>query len=271
LWVLTLITFWVRELTIADSSIVNWELELYDTQPAQLGGLDHEFIFAGRIDDRLCAFAAIEALVASSDTGYLVDGQRGGADDASGIIKIVGLFDDEEIGSLLRQGARSNLLPSTIERVGESLSPERFGADLLARTYANSFLISADVTHAVNPNYLDQYLENHAPQLNTGVAIQADPNGHTTTDSVSTALLQAVADKCGSVLQLFQIRNDSRSGGTVGPTLSSAMGMRSVDAGLPQLSMHSIRATTGSKDPGLGVKLFKGFFDHFEEVDREFV
>ena len=52
--------------------------------------------------------------------------------------------------------------------------------------------------------------------------------------------------------------------------LSSAMGMRAIDAGLPQLSMHSIRATIGSLDPGLGVQLFKGFFDYFEEVDEEF-
>lgn len=131
-------------------------------------------------------------------------------------------------------------------------------------------MISADVSHAVNPNFMNVYLENHAPRLNTGIAIQADSNGHTTTDSISTAFLQRVADKCGAELQVFQIRNDSRSGGTVGPMLSSAMGMRAIDAGLPQLSMHSIRATTGSKDPGLGVQLFKGFFDHFEEVDAEF-
>ena len=56
----------------------------------------------------------------------------------------------------------------------------------------------------------------------------------------------------------------------MGPMISSKTGMRAIDAGLPQLSMHSIRATTGSKDPGLGVKLFRGFFEHFEEVDREF-
>jgi aminopeptidase I len=91
-----------------------------------------------------------------------------------------------------------------------------------------------------------------------------------TTDSVSTALLTRVADKSDSRLQLFMIRNDSRSGGTVGPVLSSAMGVRAIDAGIPQLSMHSIRATTGALDPGLGAKIFKGFFDNFEAVDKEF-
>ena len=108
------------------------------------------------------------------------------------------------------------------------------------------------------------------PKLNVGITIAADSNGHMTTDSISTAFLSEVAKKCGSELQVFQIRNDSRSGGTVGPVLSSAMGVRAIDAGLPQLSMHSIRATTGALDPGLGAKLFRGFLELWEEVDAGF-
>jgi len=222
--------------------------------------LEKEFIFAGRIDDKVCSWAAIEGLLASTTAPAKDDG----------IVKLVGVFDDEEIGSLLRQGARGNFLPGTIERISESFSNNGSSANVLSQTYANSFLISADVTHAVNPNFLDSYLENHAPRLNVGLTIAADSNGHMTTDSVSTALLTRVAEKCGSILQVFMIRNDSRSGGTVGPMLSSAMGVRAIDAGIPQLSMHSIRATTGSLDPGLGVKIFKGFFDEFESVDKEF-
>jgi aminopeptidase I len=250
------------ELGIQDySSIVNWELELFDTQPAQVGGLEKEFIFAGRIDDKLCSWSAMEGLLASAAALTSED---------DGIVKLVGVFDDEEIGSLLRQGARGNFLPGTIERIVESFSKGSSSANALSQTYANSFLISADVTHAVNPNFLGSYLDGHAPRLNVGLTVVADSNGHMTTDSVSTALLTRISEKSDSRLQLFMIRNDSRSGGTVGPMLSSAMGVRAIDAGIPQLSMHSIRATTGALDPGLGVKIFKGFFDHFESVDKEF-
>lgn len=247
------------ELKILDlSTIINWELELYDTQPAQVGGISKEFIFAGRIDDKLCSWAAIEGLLASSSPADC------------GIIKLVAVFDDEEIGSLLRQGARGNFLPDTISRISESLATSTYGANLLSQTYANSFMISADVTHAVNPNFLSNYLADHAPRLNTGLVVAADSKGHMTTDSVSTALLTRIAEKAGCELQVFMIRNDSRSGGTVGPMLSAAMGVRAIDAGLAQLSMHSIRATTGALDPGLGVKMFEAFFDEFEEVDEEF-
>ena len=243
---------------------------MFDTQPAQLGGLDKEFIFAGRIDDKLCTFSAMEALIASiSDSSATRGG--GSTEDDSSVVKMVFASDDEEVGSLLRQGARSNFMTSAVERICEAFSGDKYGPSLLSQTYANSFLISADVSHAFNPNYSDVYLHDHAPRLNVGVAVQADPNAHTTTDAISTAFLQRVAEKSDSILQVFQIRNDSRSGGTIGPMSSAMTGMRAIDAGLPQLSMHSIRACIGDKDPGLGVKLFKGFFDHFEEIDKEFV
>ena len=173
------------EMGISDySSIINWELELFDTQPAQLGGLDKEFIFAGRIDDKLCCYSAIEALLASPDS------------TSSSTIKMVCCFDDEEVGSLLRQGARGNFLPTVLERICEATSAEgKCGADVYSQMLANSFLVSSDVCHAVNPNFLNVYLENHAPQLNVGIAISYDPNGHMTSDSISAAFLQRVAAK----------------------------------------------------------------------------
>ncbi|KAL1644456.1 vacuolar aminopeptidase 1 [Diplodia intermedia] len=255
-----------KELGITDySTIVNWELELFDTQPAQVGGIDKEFIFAGRVDDKLCSWAAVQALLNSSSA------ETSATDtSSSSILKVVGLFDDEEIGSLLRQGARGNFLPSVINRVVDSFAGFPTPT-LLSQTFANSFIVSSDVIHAVNPNFLNAYLENHSPRLNVGLVVSADSNGHMTTDAVSTALLQRVADKAGQRLQVFQIRNDSRSGGTVGPMMSAATGIRAIDAGIPQLSMHSIRATTGSLDPGLGVAIFQGFLDHYEAVDQEFM
>ena len=247
-----------KELGISSyKSILNWELELFDSQPAQTLGLDKEFITAGRIDDKLCSWSALTALLASTDN------------DDEGYIKLVALFDDEEIGSLLRQGARGNFLPSTIERITEALNPKSYGPGLVGQTYAKSFLLSADVTHAGNPNFLGSYLADHIPKLNVGIVIAADSNGHMTTDAVSTAILRRAAELSGSQTQTFQIRNDSRSGGTVGPMLSSAMGVRAADAGLAQLSMHSVRATTGALDPGLGVKFFKGFLDNWQKIDAE--
>ena len=250
-----------RELGIESySHILNWELELYDSQPAQTGGMDREFIFGGRIDDKLCSWSALMGLIAAD------------AAETDGVIKMVALFDDEEIGSLLRQGAKANFMPLAVERAVEALcagAKVPFGPGIVGQTYARSFLASADVTHAGNPNFLGCYLDEHTPRLNVGVVICGDSNGHMTTDAISTSMLRRVAELCGCATQNFQIRNDTRSGGTVGPSLSSMMGVKAADLGLPQLSMHSIRAATGSLDPGLGVKFFKGFLDNWERVDEE--
>lgn len=252
------------QLNIKDySTILNWELELYDSQPATVGGLDKEFIFAGRIDDKLCSWAAFMALLHAKQ------------DDSDGVIKLVALFDDEEIGSLLRQGARGNFLPITLERAVEALndadvaSTQIFGPGLMGQTFAKSFLVSSDVTHAAHPNFPQTNLAGHSPRLNVGVALCVDASAHMTTDTVSMAILDRIAALSGCVNQRHMIRNDSRSGGTVGPMLSSAMGVKAADVGIPQLSMHSIRATTGSLDPGLGMKFYKGFLDNWEKVDNE--
>lgn len=80
---------------------------------------------------------------------------------------MVGCFDDEEIGSLLRQGANSNHMSSVIERIAEASTTwtdkATFGANLLSQTLANSFLVSSDVIHAVDSNFRNAYLENHSP------------------------------------------------------------------------------------------------------------
>lgn len=238
-------------------SIKDWELELYDGQPAQLIGLDRDMISAGRIDDKLCSWPAMMALIASEDT------------ENDCCIKLVGIFDDEEVGSKLRQGAASNFVPTVVERTIEAISGGSVGPGVLGQTWARSFILSADVSHAGNPNFLDQYLPEHIPELNTGMVVSADSNAHFITDSESTTVLKRIANLAGAKTQTFMIRNDSRSGGTIGPYLACLLGARGADCGLPQLSMHSIRATTGSLDPGLGVQFFKAFLDNWQKIDDE--
>jgi hypothetical protein len=61
-------------------------------------------------------------------------------------------------------------------------------------------------------------------------------------------------------------RNDSRTGGAIGPTVSQDLSLRAIDVGTPMMGMHSIRAITGSKDPGLAIKLLEGFFELHPEI-----
>lgn len=246
---------------VAVEDIVQWDLQLYDVQQGVRGGLRRDFVFAPRVDDRVCAYAAIEALLEADAAGKL-------APDA---FSIVGLFDNEEIGLATRQGIKGQLIEAVVDRV---LSSDKFCHNEVASatkvTYANLVILSADVNHLVNPNFASVYLEHHKPVPNKGVAVALDPNGHMATDSVGLALVEELARTNGDELQYFQIRNDSRLGGTIGPSISLQTGARTIDLGIPQLLMHLIRAALGARDIGLGTKFFAGFLANWRAAYDKF-
>lgn len=253
---------------VSVGDIVQWDLQLYDVQKGIRGGLGDEFVFAPRVDDRVCSYAAISALIdAVTDDALTPDS-----------FSVVGLFDNEEIGSGTRTGVKGGLTELAISRVlaSDFFNPSiKSGVsssydDALKVLYANTIILSADVNHLLNPNFASVYLEHHKPVPNNGITIALDPNGHMATDSVGLALVEELARINGDLLQYFQIRNDSRSGGTIGPYISVQTGARTIDLGIPQLSMHSIRATLGAKDIGNGIKFFEGFFANWQPTYSQY-
>lgn len=240
------------------SQLVQLDLDLFDVQKGTLGGLKKDFLFAPRLDDRLCSFAAIKSLIDFANEGPVPK-------DA---FSIVTLYDNEEVGSLSRQGAKGGLLESVVQRVVANLHGD--SPALLRTTFANSLILSADVNHMFNPNFASVYLEHHRPKPNVGVTLSLDSNLHMSTDVVGIAIAEELARLNDDKVQYFQIKNNSRSGGTIGPSIASQTGARTIDLGIAQLAMHSIRAATGSKDVGLGVKFFKGFFANWRTVYDKF-
>ncbi|CEP60921.1 metalloaminopeptidase APE1 LALA0_S02e02718g [Lachancea lanzarotensis] len=236
------------------SQLVQLDLDLFDVQKGTLGGLKNELLFAPRIDDRICSFAALQSLIDFSKEGSI----------PSETLNVVTLYDNEEVGSLSRQGAKGGLLESVVQRVAASLHGN--DPSILRTTFANSIILSADVNHMFNPNFKSVYLEHHRPKPNVGVTLSLDSNVHMSTDVVGVAFTEELAKLNGDRVQYFQIKNNSRSGGTIGPSIASQTGARTIDLGIAQLSMHSIRAATGSKDIGLAIKFFKGFFTNWRTV-----
>ncbi|KAL2708195.1 Vacuolar aminopeptidase 1 [Kluyveromyces marxianus] len=256
-----LLRYIAQLLSVKVSEISQFDLDLFDVQKGTFGGLKDEFIFAPRIDDRICSFSAITALIEycnSTPAHVLENGSQ---------FNLAALYDNEEVGSLSRQGAKGGLLESCVERVIANL----FSDVAKTRTaFANSIIISADVNHMLNPNFNNVYLENHKPKPNVGITLALDANQHMATDVVGTALVEELARLNDDKIQYFQIKNNSRSGGTIGPSIASQTGARTIDMGIAQLAMHSIRATTGSKDVGLAVKFFSGFYKNWREIYDNF-
>jgi len=174
----------------------------------------------------------------------------------------VALFDNEEVGSESYQGAGSSMMSSIIGRiVGD---PSRLDSAI-----AKSFLISADMAHALHPNYTDKHEDCHRPQLHRGLVIKENANQRYATSSVTAFVLQEVARRHQLPTQRFAVRNDMGCGSTIGPILSSNTSIRTIDVGLPQFAMHSIRETMGTVDVWNGYALLKAIYTDFPIVDRQ--
>ncbi|KAI2642578.1 aspartyl aminopeptidase-like protein [Xylaria nigripes] len=259
--------------------VADFEIVLYDVQKACLGGLNEEFIYSARLDNLNMTYCSVMGLIESVTKSSL---------EKETSIRLITCFDHEEIGSTSAQGANSDLLPAVVRRLsilagsgrhGDSASdkswehissdPEVDLTNAFEQTMAASFLVSADMAHSVHPNYVNKYESNHQPEINKGTVIKINANQRYATNSPGIVLLQETAKRAGVPLQLFVVRNDSPCGSTIGPMLSAKLGVRTLDLGNPQLSMHSIRETGGTYDIEHAIRLFESYLSHYSEFERK--
>ncbi|KAG8526876.1 uncharacterized protein KY384_008305 [Bacidia gigantensis] len=242
--------------------VIDFELVLYDTQKSCVGGLNEELMFSPRLDNLCMSYCSVMALIHSVATPEAL------ANESS--IRLIALFDHEEIGSNTAQGADSNVMPSILRRLSV-LGADDPETTAYEQSLASSFLVSADMAHSVNPNFAAKYESDHKPEMNKGVVIKVNANARYATNSPGIVLLREIASRAQVPLQSFVVRNDSSCGSTIGPMLAAALGTRTLDLGNPQLSMHSIRETGGVYDVDYAIQLFKGFFEHYSELEKKII
>lgn len=243
-----------EELGLSVDSIQNFDLTLCDTQPGAVWGAKNEFLSSPRLDNQVHCYTGLSALLQHSKD---ISGDTG--------VAMLVCFDHEEIGSDSAQGAGSPVMSEALSRV---LGCFDTSDELLNITIRNSFLISADVAHAIHPNYSEKHEKLHQPSLNKGTVIKTNNSQRYATNAETGFLLREMARTAGVPVQEFVVRNDCPCGSTIGPIISSRVGIRTVDLGISSLSMHSIRETIGCEDIGTNIKLFSTFYSGFSELDK---
>lgn len=228
--------------------IVTWDLMLHDVAPPMRTGHDGSLISSGRIDNLVSCWAVTQALINSSC----------GVSDQQGPVRVIALFDHEEVGSTSSSGANSAVLASLLERIVIAGGGDR---EAFLRCLANSSCISADGAHATNPNYPDRHDPSHQIGLNEGPVIKHNASMRYATDSRSAAAFVLACRDAGIPLQQFVSRNDIPCGSTIGPAISANLGVSTVDVGVAQLSMHSAREVCGTLDPPRFARALAAFFD----------
>ena len=212
------------EIEVAE--VLDYELCFYDSQLPHLTGFDHEFISSARLDNLLSCYAGLHGLL-HCDTR---------------VSCLLVCNDHEEVGSLSAAGAQGPMLKNVLQRLVE-------GAAGYASLVENSLMISCDNAHGVHPNYASRHDENHGPLLNEGPVIKLNANQRYATNSETSALFRQLCREAEVPVQSFVVRSDMACGSTIGPITAGEIGVRTLDIGVAQLAMHSIREITGSRDP----------------------
>ncbi|XP_061956948.1 probable aspartyl aminopeptidase [Populus nigra] len=238
--------------------ICDFELQVCDTQPSVIAGAAKEFIFSGRLDNLCSSFCSLKALIDATSTESDLKEESG--------VRMVALFDHEEVGSHSAQGAGSPVMLDALSRITSSFDSD---SKLLPKAIQKSYLVSADMAHALHPNYMDKHEDNHQPKLHGGLVIKHNANQRYATNAVTSFLFREIATKHNLPTQDFVVRNDMVCGSTIGPILASGVGIRTVDVGAPQLSMHSIREMCAVDDVMHTYEHFKAFFQEFSDLDAK--
>lgn len=230
-------------LHIDKEQILNFELHLYSTQRGTIAGWDNEYIISPRLDNLSMVHASLNALCNSTGT--------------SGI-NMIAAFDHEEIGSNSRSGADSTFFSNLLEKIVYSLNGGRLD---FFNTLKKSFVISADLAHALHPNKTDVNDPTNRPVLNKGPVIKLNSNQKYATDHYTASVYQSICKDGGIPYQNFVVPSDMTAGSTLGPVLSSQLDLTILDIGNPILAMHSINETGGVKDHSYIYESFLKFFE----------
>ncbi len=226
---------------VKKEEIVSYDLYLYHRAKGTVFGAKEEFIASPKLDDLECAFSAVKALI-------------GGKNREN--VTLCALFDNEEIGSLTRQGADSTFLFDVISRICEQSGKSR---EEQIRAIAGGFLLSADNAHAVHPNYPEKADPTNRCYLNGGVVIKH--SARYATDAVTAGVFEEICKRNGVPTQTYYNHSAEPGGGTLGNLSGSHVSIPTVDIGLAQLSMHSPFETAGREDVTHMVNAMRSFYE----------
>ena len=231
-----------EHLNVKAADILNWELNVFDTQKGVFWGVHDEFIANSQLDNLVSCHAALTALLATDHTDSTC---------------MCALFDHEEVGSESATGAGGSFLVDIVQRLTSNLG---MSEEARQQTIAQSFFISADMAHAYQPNFPGAYEPCHRVMVNAGPAIKINANHRYSTSADTAARFINLCLKAGVPYQQYTHRTDLSCGSTIGPIVASNLGITSVDVGSPMWAMHSLRESAGVLDHDYMIRVLQAMF-----------
>lgn len=230
------------ELKAEAKDILDYDLCLYNLDQPAFVGIAEEFISAPRLDDITSVCALVHGLIDAEQKNR---------------VNLVCLFDNEEIGSLSKQGADSSLPSIIISKIWESFG--RGWVDCMSDISAGK-IISMDVAHAYHPNYPGTQDITNYPIMNGGIILKTASNQSYTWDCEALGAIIALCKEKEIPYQRFAKHSNTKGGGTIGSIISSHLPMKTIDVGAGILAMHSSREIMGANDQTSLTRFAAAFF-----------
>ena len=208
---------------IVESDFLSAELNLVPAGKCREVGLDRSLLSAYGHDDRVCAYAELEALFTigtPTKTAVCI------------------LADKEEIGSVGVSGMQSAYFEHFMGGLCDAQCVK------LEDCFANSFCLSADVSNAFDPNFPEVSERRNNSSLNYGISIckYTGSRGKGGASDASAEVMRHIRntfDNAGVIWQIATLgKVDQGGGGTVAAYMANR-NIPTVDAGVPVLSMHA--------------------------------
>ncbi|WP_105565098.1 M18 family aminopeptidase [Microbacterium halophytorum] len=219
------------EAGVSPAEIGGYDVVVADTQPPRVFGAGEQLFASGRLDNLLSTHAGLVAILDAEPTES---------------IAMFAAFDHEEIGSASRSGAAGPFHEEVLNRIAAALGAT---AEQRSRAFASSLHVSSDVGHSVHPNYAEKHDPANQPMAGSGPILKINGNQRYATDAHGAAAWNAACARAGVPSQEFVSNNQVPCGSTIGPISATRLGIRTVDVGVPILSMHSARELTAVADP----------------------
>ena len=215
---------WLNEkYGLIESDFLSAALTIVPAGRSREVGFDRSLISAYGHDDRVCAYAELEAL-------FTIPTPKKTA--------VCILADKEEIGSVGISGMQSQYFEHFMGGLCDAQGVKLYDC------FANSFCLSADVSNAFDPNFAETCDKRNNSFLNYGVAIckytgSRGKGGASDASAEAMGHIRTTFDNAGVIWQIATLgKVDQGGGGTVAAYMANR-NIVTVDAGVPVLNMHA--------------------------------
>lgn len=234
---------------LCEEDFISSEIEVVPAFEARDIGFDRSLIGGYGQDDRVCAYAALRAILDAKNPKKTA---------------VCLLVDKEEVGSMGATGMKSRNFENVLAKICSKMT-DNYSDLVLRECLSNSTCLSADVGAAFDPNFPEVSERRNIPYLNCGITLTKytgarGKGGASDASAELVARIRKIFNENGVHWQIGELgKVDGGGGGTIAQFVAN-LDMDVIDAGVPLLSMHSPYEISGKLDVYMTYKGYREFY-----------